>query len=111
MTIIPKVVGYVDIPTHLKDYGNSISRRLVHELLPGKALLLELESPEAADHFQRSVLNAGLREFGSGHIQTATEGYKLYIWRREGEPDPLAELMILKQEVRMDEFIRTGEEL
>jgi hypothetical protein len=98
MKAAPKVVGYVEIPTHLKDYGNSIPKRLVHELLPGKALLLELESPEAADHYHHCVLNAGLHEFGSGHVQTATEGAKLYVWLRHSEPDPLAALSELKKE-------------
>ena len=111
MSITPKFVGYVDIPTHLKDYGNSICRRLVHEIVPGKALLLELERPEAADHFQRSLLNAGVREFGAGHIQTATEGSRLYVWLRSSEPDPLEGLLVEKSRIELDRFLNSEREI
>ena len=99
---IPKVVGYVDIPLHLKDYGSSLPRQLVREVITEKALLLELDTPEDADHYQHSIINAGVKEFGQGHIQTATEENKLYVWRREGEPDPLGELKRMKAALEIE---------
>lgn len=102
MKITPKFVGYVEIPTHLKDYGNALTKRLVHELVPGRALQLELPDAETARQFQRAVLMAGMREFGQGHVVTGIEGNQLYIWLRLTEPDPLEGLEALRTQAEQE---------
>lgn len=101
----PKVIGFVDIPLNLKDYGNSgFTRRIVRALLPGKALQIDLQSEESARHYQHIVLNAGIHEFGAGHVQTAIDGQMIYVWLRASEPDPLADL----PDMIVDEGIQHG---
>lgn len=91
MKELPRFVGYTEIPIHLKDY-NGLSRTIVRRVHKGEALQLEASSPDSAKKIRRALSIAGLREFGSGRMQTAIDGNFIYCWLRMDEPDLLSAL-------------------
>jgi hypothetical protein len=94
---LPKFLGFTKIPIHLKDY-NGVTRQLVRKVQVGKAMLLELETDEAALAYRKCIINAGISEYGRGKLQTATDGKKIYVWMRKDEPDLIEFLTGLKNE-------------
>lgn len=86
MNETPRLVGYEEIPVHLKDY-NGLARQIVRHLQAKKALVLEMRTNAGAVAYRKCLINAARSEYGVAACQTAIEGRKIYLWKREDEPD------------------------
>lgn len=86
-----KLVGLVDIPeADQMQWGKyqAISKRVIEQLVPGKAMRIDFEDAKTLEHFRRGVGMTATRTFGSGKIKTAKIGLQLYVWLREIEETP-----------------------
>ncbi len=92
---MPRILGYTDIPAHLKDYSG-MPAKIVEHIQQDKALVVELEDCERVFKYQRCLINAAIKRYGKGKMQTAIEGNRIYLWLREEEPEIPGELKMLQ---------------
>jgi hypothetical protein len=103
------VLGYSEIPTNLKQYGDSFCKQLAEQLIPGKAIVVQYDDFGELKKDQRNIMNNANRRFGAGRARTATDipTLKLYIWLKPGED---AMLTFAKSLPIAGTFIQTGPE-
>ena len=97
----PEIIGIGKIPERLRNF-QSFSKDIV-SLLPqidsGKCLVLSFKDEEELRIGRKQILTAGMRQYGSGRVQTGSNDNCLFVWLRDKEINPNEELVAKINEV------------
>ena len=91
----PIVIGVTKIPENVRSF-QSFSRDIVTLLPtiePGKCIELRFENEDELRVGRKQILTAGMRIYGSGQVQTGSNGKHLFVWMRSNEVCPHDDLL------------------